>query len=57
MSSLANRRGRILIVDDEPMMLELISTRLELAGYQTFVARLLRGARPAAGARQDKMAS
>jgi len=39
MSPPASRRSRILIVDDQPMMLELISTRLELAGYQTFVAR------------------
>ena len=30
---------RILVVDDEPMMLELITTRLDLAGYQTFAAR------------------
>lgn len=32
-------RARILVVDDEPMMIELITTRLELAGYRTFVAR------------------
>jgi len=30
---------RILIVEDDPMVLELITTRLELAGYQTFSAR------------------
>jgi two-component system OmpR family response regulator len=29
---------RVLIVDDEPMMRELISTRLSLAGYQTVEA-------------------
>jgi DNA-binding response OmpR family regulator len=32
-------RPRVLIVEDEPMVLELITTRLELAGYQTFGAR------------------
>ena len=32
-------RPRILVVEDEPMVLELITTRLELAGYQTFGAR------------------
>ena len=32
-------RCRILIVEDDPMVLELITTRLELAGYQTFAAR------------------
>ena len=30
---------RILVVDDEPAVLELITTRLDLAGYQTFYAR------------------
>ncbi len=33
------RRHRILVVEDEPMVLELITTRLQLAGYQTFYAR------------------
>ncbi len=32
-------KSRILVVDDEPMILELLVTRLELAGYQTFSAR------------------
>ena len=32
-------RLRILIAEDDPMVLELITTRLELAGYQTFSAR------------------
>ncbi len=32
-------RPRVLVVEDEPMVLELITTRLELAGYQTFSAR------------------
>jgi two-component system OmpR family response regulator len=30
---------RILIVEDDPMMAELISTRLDLAGYRTVLAR------------------
>ena len=33
------RRARILVVDDDPFVLELLTTRLELAGYQTFSAR------------------
>lgn len=33
------RRPRILIVEDDPMVLELVATRLELAGFQTFSAR------------------
>ncbi|WP_332768733.1 response regulator transcription factor [Phenylobacterium sp.] len=32
-------RYRILVVEDEPMVLELITTRLQLAGYQTFYGR------------------
>jgi len=32
-------RPRLLVVDDEPMVLELIVTRLELGGYQCFFAR------------------
>ncbi|MDP3747189.1 MAG: response regulator [Phenylobacterium sp.] len=32
-------RHRILVVEDEPMVLELITTRLQLAGYQTFYGR------------------
>ncbi|MDP3853102.1 response regulator transcription factor [Phenylobacterium sp.] len=32
-------RYRILVVEDEPMVLELITTRLGLAGYQTFYGR------------------
>lgn len=32
-------RGRILIAEDDPMVMELITTRLELAGYRTFSAR------------------
>ena len=30
---------RVLVVEDDPMMMELICTRLDLAGYQTFQAR------------------
>ena len=30
------RQWRILVVEDDPMVLELISTRLTLAGFQTF---------------------
>ena len=33
------RRPRVLIVEDDPMVLELIATRLDLAGFQTFHAR------------------
>ena len=33
------RSKRVLVVDDEPMMVELITTRLEVSGYQTFYAR------------------
>ena len=32
-------RRRILVVDDDPMVLELITTRLSIAGFQTFFAR------------------
>ena len=32
-------RPRILVVEDDAMVLELITTRLELAGFQTFYAR------------------
>ena len=32
-------RGRILVVEDEKMVLELIITRLEIEGYKTFSAR------------------
>ena len=32
-------RPRIVIAEDDPMVLELITTRLELAGFQTFSAR------------------
>jgi DNA-binding response OmpR family regulator len=38
-SSPGRRRPRILVVEDEPMVLELIVTRLELGGYQCFSAR------------------
>jgi len=31
--------GRLLVVDDEPMMLELLTTRLTLAGYKVLRAR------------------
>ena len=37
LSELPSRR--VLVVDDEPAVLELIVTRLDLAGYQTFYAR------------------
>lgn len=33
------RRPRILVVEDDPMVLELVTTRLDLAGFQTFCAR------------------
>lgn len=33
------RRRRVLVVDDEPYILELIVTRLELAGLETHAAR------------------
>jgi two-component system OmpR family response regulator len=33
------RRRRVLVVDDEPYLLELIVTRLELAGFETHSAR------------------
>jgi len=33
------RRPRVLIVEDDPMVLELITTRLDLTGFQTFYAR------------------
>lgn len=32
-------RRRILVVEDEEMVLDLITTRLEIGGYQTFIAR------------------
>lgn len=32
-------RPRVMVVEDDPMVLELITTRLELAGFQTFYAR------------------
>lgn len=32
-------RRRVLVVDDEPSVLDLITTRLDLAGYQTYYAR------------------
>ena len=32
-------RGRILIVEDDPMVMELVTTRLILAGYVTYSAR------------------
>ena len=31
--------GRLLVVDDDPMMLELLTTRLTLAGYKVLRAR------------------
>jgi two-component system OmpR family response regulator len=37
--SLERRARRILVVDDDPYILELITTRLELAGYDTRAAR------------------
>lgn len=33
------RYPRILVVEDDPMVLELVTTRLDLAGFQTFFAR------------------
>lgn len=32
-------RGRILVVDDDPLVLELVTTRLALSGYAPFTAR------------------
>jgi two-component system OmpR family response regulator len=32
-------KARLLVVDDDPMMLELLVTRLELAGYAVATAR------------------
>ena len=37
--SLETKGHRILVVEDDPMMLELICTRLTLAGYRTAHAR------------------
>ena len=49
------RRFRVLVVDDDPLVLELVTTRLDLAGYQTLQARdgfeameRLKGATPSA---------
>lgn len=39
MSQLEARQRKVLIVDDDPFLLELISTRLDLAGYTTAQAR------------------
>ena len=33
------RRTRILVVEDDPIVLDLITTRLDLAGYDTYFAR------------------
>ena len=30
---------RVLVVDDDPMMMELLTTRLDLAGYESHSAR------------------
>ena len=38
-TSLETGGHRILVVEDDPMMLELICTRLDLGGYQTVHAR------------------
>ena len=32
-------RPRIVVAEDDPMVMELITTRLELAGFRTFTAR------------------
>ena len=32
-------RTRILIVEDDPIILDLITTRLDIAGYDTYLAR------------------
>lgn len=39
MSLVEARRRRVLVVDDEPYLVELIVTRLELAGFETRYAR------------------
>ena len=33
------RRPRVLVVEDDPMVLKLVATRLDFAGFQTFFAR------------------
>ncbi len=33
------QRPKVLVIEDDPMVLELITTRLELAGYRTTQAR------------------
>ena len=37
--SLDPKRPRVLVVDDDPFVLELLTIRLEIGGYQTFHAR------------------
>lgn len=39
MQPIERRARRVLVADDEPFILELIVTRLELAGYETRAAR------------------
>jgi two-component system OmpR family response regulator len=39
MSLVEARRRRVLVVDDEPYLVELIVTRLELAGFETRASR------------------
>ena len=39
MSLVERRARRVLVVDDEPFVLELIVTRLEIAGFETRSAR------------------
>jgi len=39
MQRVETRARRVLVVDDEPYLLELITTRLELAGFDTRAAR------------------
>ena len=39
MTAMHSAPHRIVIAEDEPAIAELITTRLELAGYQTFLAK------------------
>jgi DNA-binding response OmpR family regulator len=43
-NNIGNRNARILVVDDDPAILELLVTRLHIAGYSTVTARDGRGA-------------
>ena len=34
-----SHRAKVLVIEDDPMVLELVTTRLELSGYRTYQAR------------------